>query len=492
MSFIDWRFLLFLPTVFALHYLIAERYRWLLLLVASYVFYMAWKPEYGLILFAITCVDYVSGLMMGLVQGEKRRRVWLLFSLISNLGILFYFKYFNFVFGSIQALLRALGAGIELPVVEVLLPIGISFHVFQSISYTIDVYMRRVDPVRHFGKFALFVSFFPQLVAGPIERPTGLLQQLFEHRPFDLALARQGAKRIAWGYFKKLVIADRIAPIVTAVYSAPADYPGPSLMFATILFSYQIYCDFSGYTDIARGTANLFGYELMKNFDAPYTAKSVAEFWRRWHISLSSWFRDYVYIPLGGNRVTSSRKAMNIMITFLLSGLWHGANWTYVIWGGLNGVFLVVGDWTKTFRNKLTGRIFVGWRRWLRPLWQIITTFGLISFSWIFFRASDISSAWYIVTHLMSEIPAFIEGLQTSAGQAQTLFMGSGADSLLIGLAGIVFMEMIHWLRKNEERWKRLNNLPRPLRFTAYYAFVMSILLFGRFVDNQQFIYFQF
>lgn len=309
------------------------RYRWILLLVASTYFYMCWNPKYIVFLIFIIVVDYFCGIGMQATNAQALRRLLLGVSLCSNIGLLFVFKYFNFFSHNLSALV-----GHAFPVLDLVLPIGLSFHVFQSLAYTIDVYRRSIEPERHAGIFALFVMFFPQLVAGPIERPQNLLHQFHETRRFTYDNFRVGAQLALWGLIKKVCIADLVSDPVNRVYTAPTTYSGPILLLATIYFTVQIYCDFSGYTDIARGVAKIMGYDLMVNFRQPYFSRSIQDFWRRWHISLSTWFRDYVFYPLGGSRVPQTLILRNILVVFLVSGLWHGAAWTFVIWGGLHGM----------------------------------------------------------------------------------------------------------------------------------------------------------
>jgi alginate O-acetyltransferase complex protein AlgI len=527
MSFVDLRFLLFFPAVAILNVLVPQRWRWVLLLVASYIFYMAWKPEYGLLLLLITSIDFAAGLLMSKTSDERRRLFFLVASLVGNLGLLFFFKYFNFVFASLTSALAAIGTSATFPVLDILLPIGISFHVFQSLSYTIDVYRRKVAAVHHFGKFALYVSFFPQLVAGPIERPQRLLKQFFEDRRFNLPKAQEGVLLVLWGYFKKLVIADNIAPLVNAAYAAPTAFPGPTLALATVLFAYQIYCDFSGYSDIARGTAKILGYDLMKNFDRPYASLSIGEFWRRWHISLSTWFRDYLYVPLGGNTFGAKQTYRNLMMTFLSSGLWHGANWTFVIWGGLNGIYIVIQravthttawmparlpvpilsahmlqgeaptplQMTKTWANAPEWSFARVWGRSsfvLRRTAQHILIFSLICLTWIFFRAQTITEAWYILTHIPTGIVEFVSALSTDAGRLHVLAMDIGFKGLVIGVSAIIVLESVDYLHAHYGIGMKLAHMSPLRRSMLYVAVICTILLLGAFSTPQQFIYFQF
>src|SRR5580700_10722651 len=327
MLFDSLQFAVFFPVVCGLFWTLPERFRWLLLLVSSYYFYMCWRPEYALVLVVITAIDFFVGLSLAKATQPKARRAILLASLAANLGILFFFKYYNFAALSINSLT----ATAVIPAMGLVLPIGLSFHTFQSMGYTIDVYRRKVEPERNWGTFATFIVFFPQLVAGPIERAGEMLPQLHHYKNFEYRRVTTGLKLMAWGLFKKVVVADRLGTLVDPIYRDPNIVSAPMLVLATVAFGYQIYCDFSGYTDIAIGSAEVLGIRLTPNFRAPYHSPSLQEFWTRWHMSLSTWFRDYVYVPLGGNRVSSLRWGFNILILFALSGVWHGANWTFIL-----------------------------------------------------------------------------------------------------------------------------------------------------------------
>jgi D-alanyl-lipoteichoic acid acyltransferase DltB (MBOAT superfamily) len=354
MIFNSLEFLAFFPIVTLLYFVVPRRMQWALLLIASCIFYMAFRPVYVLILVFTILVDYVAGLLIAPAVGW-RRRAWLGASIAANVGVLAVFKYWNFAAGNLNGL-----AGRPLvPLLDILLPIGLSFHTFQAMSYTIEVYRGRQPPERHLGIYALYVMFYPQLVAGPIERPQNLLPQFRDGHEFDAARVTRGLSLMMWGFFKKIVVADRLAIAVNHVYARPGDFDGAALLLATYAFAFQIYCDFSGYSDIALGSAEVMGFELMKNFDRPYASASVAEFWRRWHISLSTWFRDYLYIPLGGSKVGPARTGANLLIVFLVSGLWHGANWTYVAWGALHGLYIIVGRATEGARRWLAVPRFV-------------------------------------------------------------------------------------------------------------------------------------
>ena len=366
MLFNSWQFALFFPVVTALFFALPPRRRQYMLLAASCVFYMAFIPAYLLIILALIGIDYAAGLWIERAEGT-RRRMYLLLSLVANVGMLAWFKYINFALSNAAL---AWGFATHTPPaswhLDIILPIGLSFHTFQSMAYTIEVYKRRSPATRDLAQYALYVLFYPQLVAGPIERPQHLIHQLTLEEPFDYDRVTAGLQLMAWGLFKKMVIADRLAVVVAQVYDAPRQFGGPALALGTVFFALQIFCDFSGYSDVAIGAAQVMGVKLMRNFDRPYSARSIAEFWQRWHISLSTWFRDYVYIPLGGNRAARSRWFTNLLITFTVSGLWHGAKWTFVAWGALNGLYLIAEIMLAPARERLvvlTGLSRVPWLR---------------------------------------------------------------------------------------------------------------------------------
>ncbi|MEM9299072.1 MAG: MBOAT family O-acyltransferase, partial [Bacteroidota bacterium] len=354
---------------------------------------MSWNPIYILLIVFSTLVDYVVAIKMDSTNNKTLRKSLLFLSLLSNLGLLFTFKYFNFFNKIIEDILLPFGYEYSPSVLTVLLPVGISFYTFQTLSYTIDVFLKKQRAQYHFGKFALFVSFFPQLVAGPIERSTQLLPQFDKTFDFDYKRITSGLKQMFWGLFKKIVIADRVAVIVNQVFNNATDYEGFSLVVGTIFFSFQIYCDFSGYSDIAIGCARVFGFNLMTNFNKPYYAKSISEFWQRWHISLSTWFRDYVYIPLGGNRTMKWRWYFNLFITFFISGIWHGANWTFIIWGAIHGVYLILAIVFRPIVNTLYNKLSLDASSLSVKVWQATSTYFLVCLAWIFFRANSVSDA---------------------------------------------------------------------------------------------------
>lgn len=403
-------FLIFLPIVLVIYYIIPMKYKHIWLLISSYYFYMCWNAKYVLLIFVSTVITYLSGILIDKVEKTcpdvngigKYKKLILALSFVSNLGILFYFKYINFTLDIVTRILSKVNISMNVPVFDVILPVGISFYTFQALSYSVDVYRGEVAPEHDFFRYALFVSFFPQLIAGPIERSKNLLTQLREPRKFDFGYAFDGILLMLWGFFLKIVLADRIAIFVDTVYGDCEHYQGIYLIVATVLFAVQIYCDFSGYSSIAMGTAKLLGIELMDNFNAPYLSTSVADFWRRWHISLTSWFKDYLYIPLGGSKKGILRKYLNKMIVFMLSGLWHGAQLTFVVWGAINGLYQVIGEVLMPIREKVSDALGVNRDSEGFCVLRAIVTFTMIDFTWIFFRADSLGRAVYIIKSIFN------------------------------------------------------------------------------------------
>lgn len=484
--FNSFEFGLFFPTVTLLYFLLPHRFRWGMLLAASCFFYMMFIPQYIAILGVTIVIDYVAALWMvrpGLPTGK--RKAILIGSILSTCLVLFVFKYWNFFHSNLAMLARLIGWNYPIRMLNIILPIGLSFHTFQSLSYVIEVYRGHQKPERHFGIYALYVMFYPQLVAGPIERPQNLLHQFRTPHLFEYQRVTDGLKLMLWGMFKKVVIADRLAIAVNHIYGDPRAYSGGPLLVATVFFAFQIYCDFSGYSDIAIGAAQVMGFRLMDNFNRPYFSKSIAEFWKRWHISLSTWFRDYLYIPLGGNRAKTWRWRMNLFVTFLVSGLWHGANWTYVIWGALNGGYLIASHSTQRLRQAMCQRLGLARFPTLHKVFRVATTFSLVCVAWIFFRANTISEAWYIITHLFRGLA---HRWKPAGGYWNT---GTDQAEWIIVLLSIGLMEGVHVLQRHRHIRQMLRERPMWLRWLIYYALVLGILFFGVF-DNQQFIYFQF
>jgi D-alanyl-lipoteichoic acid acyltransferase DltB (MBOAT superfamily) len=550
MLFNSLSFLVFFPVTTIIYFALPRRFRWVHLLACSCLFYASFIPRYLLILFGVILIDYGAGLGIERSRGGVRR-AFLVASIVANVGILAAFKYFNFLNANVRALAEVLHWNYPIRDLGWLLPIGLSFHTFQSMSYTIEVYLGRQKAERHLGIYALYVMFYPQLVAGPIERPQNLLHQFREYHPFDADRTFSGLRLMLWGFFKKLVVADRLAPVVDVVYGNPHAYGGAWLLLATYFFAVQIYCDFSGYSDVAIGAARVLGFKLMTNFNRPYAAASVTEFWRRWHISLSTWFRDYLYIPLGGSRVSKPRWCFNILIVFLISGMWHGSNWTYLAWGGLHGILVIltrsserllrwiVGP-TGLARGRLLwhgfstrGRqasnarlVFDGGRPRLdtglvglvypgnpvapptgyKPVprnttasgdflrlttmsraFSVFVTFNLVSLAWIFFRSRSIGEAGWIISHLV--------GRSWLAHPPFTAFplgiVPYRPSQLRLALLLIIAMMLIEWaasLRGMTQRWQRQ---PVWVRWPAYYALILFLLLVGD-LGTRTFIYFQF
>jgi D-alanyl-lipoteichoic acid acyltransferase DltB (MBOAT superfamily) len=439
---------------------------------------MCWEPAYAILLLISTVVDYTASRQIDRAKSVRLKKTFLVISASVNLGILFLFKYFNFFSHAIKDILGFLNIQYAAPAFEVLLPIGISFYTFQTLGYTIDVYRGTCKPEKHIGIFALYVSFFPQLVAGPIERATRLLPQFYKKHRFDLQRCTQGLTLMLWGFFKKIVIADRLGLYVDQVFGNPAGFSGYPLILAAYFFSFQIYCDFSAYSDIAIGGARILGIDLMKNFNKPYFAASIPEFWRRWHISLSTWFRDYLYIPLGGNRDSRLKTVRNIFIVFLLCGLWHGSNWTFIVWGGLHALYLLVYYSSKKTRDKSTIFRILNKKPLLAKLFCIFLTFNAVSFSWIFFRLPSLSDACVVIR----EIPVFfINRLNT----------GLNGYELCIAITAIAFLVIIEILQGNRPFYTFVSEIPVYYRWPLYYLLIIGIVLFGEF-RTVEFIYFQF
>lgn len=481
MLFNSLQFAAFLPIVWILYWLLQKKglkFQNVLLLIASYFFYACWDWRFMFLLIFSTLLDYFTGLKMSSSPQHKKKWFWL--SVIVNLGFLGVFKYFNFFADSFADALRVIGLQVNPASLNIILPVGISFYTFHGLSYVIDIYKGKINAEKNFIDYGLFVSFFPLLVAGPIERATHLLPQIKVKRKFDYALAVNGMRQILWGLFKKMVIADQCAGYANIAFSNHSTSPASTLIWGAVFFAFQIYGDFSGYSDIAIGTAKLFGINLLQNFSYPYFSRDIAEFWRRWHISLSSWFRDYLYIPLGGSKTNTTNKIRNIFIIFIVSGFWHGANWTFIIWGALNALFILPAIIFKTNRNHLNiaaqGKIFPS----LREFIAIISTFALTTLAWIFFRAENVSVAFSYVAGI------FNKSILTKS----TLVRSNDFVITLIMLAILVIVE---WLGRNHAF--ALNNLQsnfsRPVRWCVY---ILIIFIIGMYMPSKgtPFIYFQF
>jgi len=556
MQFASFQFALFVAVVAAIHFFTPGRWRWLILLIASYIFYACWQWEFLFLLLGVSVVNWFCALQIEKNVSKFSRRLYLLSAIVASLGALFFFKYYDFAQGSLSYFIHLLGGSATFPALQIILPVGLSFYTLQGLSYTLDVYFGKEKAEQHFGRLALFVAFFPKLVSGPIDRAGNLLAQIrksFPHAPggnpaplvipvlignpekeqLDLprghhgptthsgmtddwipasagmtdkkdeeeknvsiegrlnqhegmtegiAPARlvSGLQLILWGLFKKLVIADRLSIYVNQIFSDPGAFSGPSLLLAAYFFTFQIYCDFSGYTDIAIGTSRLLGYDLVPNFRLPYFATSITDFWRRWHISLSTWFRDYLYIPLGGNRLENLwRWALVIMIVFVASGLWHGAAWTFVIWGALHGAFYLIGRLLSKPGELVSAwlRLPASVGRWFR----IFVTFHAVALAWIFFRAKSVEDAWLIIKGIFTKMDG---PFYTGASQLTTAL----SLCAILLLIAVQVMQMKGWIPLY--RYSEGRSWPLPVRWLAYAVLIFGISIFG--VSSNQFIYFQF
>ncbi len=475
-------FAIFLPLVFILYWFVTNKNLKLqnfLIVFASYVFYGWWDWRFLSLIIFSTLVDFLVGVGLSKQENQKKRRLLLFTSIFVNLGFLGFFKYYNFFLDNFVDAFTFFGFPIKANSLNIILPVGISFYTFQTLSYSIDVYRRKLQPTKDFIAFVAYVSFFPQLVAGPIERATNLLPQFYKKRNFDYSKAVDGLRLILWGLFKKIVIADSCAVFADMIFNNSADYSGSTLVFGALFFTFQIYGDFSGYSDIAIGTARLFGFDLMRNFAFPYFSRDIAEFWRRWHISLSTWFRDYLYIPLGGSRGGLLMKVRNTFIIFVVSGFWHGANWTFIIWGALNAIYFLPLLLSNKNRNNMEIVAKGKFMPSFKDIISISSTFGLTVFAWIFFRAKNIGHAFSYISEIFSSslftIPKF-----------------KGIGNPMTTIILVIIFVFIEWIGREEQyaiqsigiKWKK------PFRYAFYYAIIIAIFWFGG--KEQQFIYFQF
>jgi len=473
--------------VMAIYFVIPHRFRWALLLISSYIFYMSLKPACVLLVILITLISYYAGLQMGKTTARSKRRRFLIVAALANVGFLFLFKYYDFFNSSFETLFNYFHLSYEIPALHLVLPVGISFYTFKSLSYTMDVYRGDQVPEKHLGYLALYVAFFPQLLAGPIERAIRFLPQLYEKFDFEYLRMTRGLKLMLWGLFQKMVIADNLAALVDAVYNDPVHHHGASLALATVFFAFQIYCDFSGYSDIAIGAAQVMGYKTMENFNRPYFSTSISEFWRKWHISLSSWFRDYLYIPMGGNRVSVPRWYLNLFVVMLICGFWHGANWTFLVWGGLHGFYLIFSILTRSARDHFVRSIGLDRAPRLHSYLKNLITFSLVSFAWIFFRANSLSDALYIIGHLPTGWGSFLQ----RNGFKETSFLVPLKFEFMIAICSTALLIFVHSMERQGPIVGKVSEKPVWLRWPIYYGVVLSILLFGNF-GSKQFIYFQF
>ncbi len=478
MLFNSLHFAIFLPIVFILYWKIPSKYRWILLLVSSYYFYMSWNVKYVILILFTTIISYTCALLLERTNDKKMKKVYLSLTLVVSLGILFIFKYFNFFSSIICQMLSSMSIPIHPMTLNLLLPVGISFYTFQTLSYVIDVYKGKVKAEHHFGVYATFISFFPQLVAGPIERTSNLLPQIKGEHSFQYEKASYGIKLMAWGFFKKMVIADTLAIYVDRIYGDLSQYKGFPLVVAILFFTLQIYCDFSGYSDIAIGTAKLFDIDLMENFKSPYFSASIKEFWNRWHISLSTWFGDYVYIPLGGNRCSKIRHYFNLLVTFLVSGLWHGANITFIVWGGIHGL-IRTGEEILGNKDKKA----VGFKRIIK----IVAVFLFCDIAWVFFRATSLQDAFYVLRNALigihNPIAYLAEGLKILEMDRFTI--------LYLGLM-IILLGIYDWLAVRCDVITMISKKNRYIRWGIYISLLVIVILFSQKGEAAEFVYFQF
>lgn len=498
MLFNSAEFLIFFPIVTLIYFAIPKRVKYIWLLVASYYFYMCWNAEYAILIFISTVITYLSGLLLERTKKQeiseykknREKKLIVALSFVANLGILFYFKYTNFALFLFGLGLSRLSINIQVPQFDIILPVGISFYTFQALSYTMDVYRDEIYAEKNFLRYALFVSFFPQLVAGPIERSKNLLKQLSSPQKFDFEKAREGLLLMIWGYFLKIVLADRIAIFVDTVYGDYNTFTGAYLVLATALFAVQIYCDFAGYSTIAMGAAKILGIDLMENFDAPYLSTSVAEFWRKWHISLTSWFKDYLYIPLGGSRKGKARKYINKLIVFLVSGLWHGASLSFIVWGGLNGVYQIIGEILSPVRDRAIKVFHLNRNSLGHKAAQMFFTFVLVDFSWIFFRADTLKSSLRIIKAMMSVYNPwiFFDGSIYNCGLDQKNYW-----VMIFGIMILIFADYqkhkgnrLRTVIVQQDYWVRWLLIDIAIIFLLIYG------IWGSTYDAANFIYFQF
>lgn len=482
-------FAVFFPIVFTIYWLLSKNLtlRNVFILIASYFFYGCWNWKFLMLIITSSIVDYIIGRYIMKSTSKSKKKVLLIVSLMVNLGILFYFKYFEFFVSSFADSFSLFGRAFDTDTLNIILPVGISFYTFQTLSYTIDIYRGKLkastDPIAFFT----FVAFFPQLVAGPIERASHLLPQFSQRHHFNYDQVKSGLLLMAFGLFKKMVIADRAAILVNQVYNSPDDYYGVQVIIATILFAFQIYCDFSGYSDIAIGASRTLGFDLMKNFNTPYFSKSITEFWRRWHISLSTWFRDYVYIPLGGSRNGQFAMYRNLFLVFVISGLWHGAAWTFVIWGAIHGTVIVIEKALSKSRNKIKNQLQLKNSQPSGKLFYIFITFSIVCFAWIFFRANSIGDALLLVSKISLD--------NFSIVFTDELFnLGLSRSQFLILITAILLLIYFEIRLKKVKILNQLSSQPLIYRWACYLCIACTITLFGIYGldSSSQFIYFQF
>lgn len=494
MLFNSLNFLLFFPLVVGIYFIVPKKFRKVWLLIASYYFYMSWNPRYVILIMLSSVITFGCGLLVERFDGIKQKKFVLGINLLSNLGILVFFKYFQFIIDTMERSLSFLGLALPVNQLDILLPVGISFYTFQALSYTIDVYRGTVKAEHNFISYALYVSFFPQLVAGPIERSGSLLKQMNnieKIKVWNYERVTEGLILMLWGYFQKMVIADRAAIFVNTVFNNYNIYDSGVLLLGAVAFAIQIYGDFAGYSTIAVGAAKVMGFSLMDNFDMPYFSESISEFWKKWHISLSSWLRDYIYIPLGGNRFGKAKKYRNLMITFFVSGLWHGAGWHFVIWGCIHGLYLVVGDLLKPVKKKINSLLRINSDRFVNKIGRVVVTFILVDIAWIFFRAGSLTIAFSYLKRLFSNswFKVIYDYTIYECGLSQIQLR-----ILLIGIITLLLASISQYIKK--ERFELiLSEQPIWFRWLFVFYLLCMILIFGIYgpeYTQSEFIYFQF
>lgn len=479
MAFNSFTYLFFFIIVFAVYYIIPKKLRYIWLLIASYCFYMGWNKKYAVLILGVSLTSYFAGILID--KYKKYKKILMITALLLCFGTLVYFKYINFLINNINAVISRMGNGRQLSPIDILLPIGISFFTFQAVGYVIDVYKESVEVEKNILRYLLFISFFPQLVAGPIERTKNIMPQLKTPHNIDAYRMCEGMLYIVIGLWQKIVIADNIALVVTPVYNSYYKYTGVEIIIATALFGFQIYCDFGGYTNIAIGSAKLLGIDLMNNFSSPYLATSVADFWRRWHISLTSWFTDYIYIPLGGNRKGKIRKYINTFIVFLISGIWHGAAWNYIFWGGLNGLFVVISDIKKAHVAGKTSKTL--------NVLKSVGTFALVDFAWLFFRNSSLSGSFKMIKQVFMNF-----GMKNALeGNLLKLFIDTRWEIIIISVVCLIILDVIKEKKTNAMEY--ILSQKGYIRWGIYLLISIMIVVFGVYgggYEQTEFIYFQF
>ena len=494
MTFNTFTFFLFFTVIVLINYFLPKRWRWVWLLVSSYAFYSLSDVRYSAVLLTCTGISYMAGRMIAKTEDKKLKKIWALLGIALNVGILILFSYMNFFFDSITAAAATAGYQWTFRGIELLFPIGISFYIFQVISYLLDVYSGKVEAEKNLAHYALYVSFFPQLLIGPIERYNHLKPQLLNPKPFEYQEFVDSLVRIGWGLFKKIVIADRLAVVANTVFAAPQDFNSPKLVAAIIAFSFQIYIDFSAYSDIAIGTASILGINLIENFNRPYFAKSIIDFWRRWHISLNNWLRDYIFIRLNYKHRRKKLRnlwiSIDVMITFFISGLWHGASWTFVFWGVLHGLYQTIEILTQKIRDKVVNKLKINRSTFAHKTFQVLFTFGLVSFAWLFFKASSMSEA----VHILKSVISF-DGISTEkAWIFKDGSLGLDDKDFWMMTHTLLILMIVEFVQRKQDLLVMLNKQPIWFRWTIYYLLFFSITIFGFYGEANavDFVYFQF